>query len=171
MSVKVLGLDLSITATGLTHTVQGEACTHVIKTRDKDGDAQLGQIRTTVRELAEGSEFALIEAPTARSATPVISGMVHGVVRLELIGLGIPYATVMPASMKKYATGRGGADKTLMRLDAFKRAGLEFVDDNACDSWWAWVMASEYQGDPVLSLPQINRESLSKIKMEWKGGK
>jgi hypothetical protein len=43
--MKVLGLDLSIAATGLTHTVQGAPCTHVIKTRDKDGDARLSQIR------------------------------------------------------------------------------------------------------------------------------
>lgn len=170
--MNVLGLDLSITATGLTHTVEGAACTHVIKTRDRDGDGRLAQIRLAVRELGHGAEFALMEAPTARSFSSVISGMVHGVVRLELIEMGIPYASILPASLKKYGTGKGGADKTLMRMEAFKRAdGIEFEDDNACDSWWAWVMANDYREQPVLALPQLNRVSLTKIQMEWTGRK
>lgn len=168
--MKLLGLDLSITATGITHTVEDAACTHVIKTREKEKDGRLAQIRAAIREFGPGAELALIEAPTARSATSIISGMVHGVVRLELIELGVPYATVMPASLKKYATGRGGADKALMRLEAYKRAdGIEFEDDNACDSWWAWVMAAEYRDWPQVALPQLNRESLTKIKMEFDG--
>lgn len=168
--MNLLGLDLSMVATGLTHTVEARSCTHVIRTREKDGNARLVQIRNEIREYAAGAEFALIEAPTARSATSIISGMVHGVARLVLIELGIPYATVMPASLKKYGTGKGGADKALMRLEAYKRAdGIEFEDDNACDSWWAWVMAAEYKHWPQIALPQINRESLIKIKMEWEG--
>lgn len=168
--MNVLGLDLSMVATGLTHTLHGKGCAHVIKTNPRRGDARLQQIRDVVGEFAAGADLALIEAPTARSASSVISGMVHGVVRLALIELGVPYATVMPASMKKYATGKGTADKTLMRMEAFKRADqIEFDDDNACDSWWAWVMGNDYRGEPVLSLPKTHRDSLSKIKMEWGG--
>ena len=104
MTVKALGLDLSISATGVAHTLEGAACTHVVKPKGK-GDVRLLDLRRTVRELARGAEFALIEAPTARSASAVITGMVHGVVRAELLELGIPYGTVLPATLKKYATG------------------------------------------------------------------
>jgi hypothetical protein len=169
MSLKVLGLDLSITATGLTHTVEGAACSHVIKTREKDKDRRLIQLRNTVRELAPGATFALIEAPTARSFAAVIAGMVQATVRIELLELGIPYGTILPAGLKKYATGKGshpGQGKTPMRMEAFKRLGLEFEDDNACDSWWAWAMACDFLGHPVLEMPKLNRESLSKIRME-----
>jgi Holliday junction resolvasome RuvABC endonuclease subunit len=164
--IKVLGLDLSITGTGLAHTLEGEVCTHLIKTRDKDRDGRLVQIQATIRELATGAELALIEAPTPRSPSSVISGMVQGAARLVLLDLGIPYGTLMPASLKKYATGRGTGDKIPMAMAAYKRAGLEFPDDNQCDAFWLWVAANDHLGQPVFDLPAINRESLKKIKME-----
>jgi Holliday junction resolvasome RuvABC endonuclease subunit len=165
VTVKALGLDLSITGTGLAHSLQGEACTHVIRTKGK-GDARLLEIRAMVRELAPGAKLALIEAPTPRSATSVITGMVHGVVRAELIELGIPYGTLMPATLKKFATGKGTGDKIPMALEAFKRAGREFPDDNQCDAWWLWVAAMTRLGVPPFRLPALNLESLEKIRME-----
>lgn len=165
MSVKALGLDLSITATGVAHTLEGAACTHVVKPKGK-GDVRLLELRRTVRELARGAEFALIEAPTARSASAVITGMVHGVVRAELLELGIPYGTVLPATLKKYATGKGTGDKIPMALEAYKRAGLTFPDDNQCDAWWLWVAAMDHLGQAPFKLPALNRESLKKIRME-----
>lgn len=166
MSVKVVGLDLSITGTGVAHTVEGAVCTHLIKTNAKDKDQRLAQIQCEVREYAAGAALALIEAPTARSATAVISGMVQGAVRLVLLDMGIPYGTLMPNSLKKYATGKGTGDKIPMALAALKRAGLEFPDDNQCDAFWLWVAANDHLAQPVFDLPVINRESLSKIRME-----
>jgi Holliday junction resolvasome RuvABC endonuclease subunit len=163
---KVLGLDLSMVGTGLAHTLEGEVCTHTVKTRDKDRDRRLVQIQTEIRELATGAELCLIEAPTPRSPSSVISGMVQGAARLVLLDLGIPYGTLMPASLKKYATGRGTGDKIPMAIAALKRAGLEFPNDNETDSFWLWVAANDHLGQPVFDLPAINRESLSKIKME-----
>lgn len=169
MSVNVLGLDLSMTGTGVAFTsADGTVLTTLVKTAEKDGDARLVQIRNTILELAPGATFALIEAPTPRSFTSVISGMVHGVVREALVELEIPYGTVLPATLKKYATGKGTGDKTPMALEAFKRAGVEFPDDNQCDAWWLWHMARDHKGEPVIHLPQLNRESLTKIKNEWK---
>ena len=166
MTVKVLGLDLSITGTGLAHTVEGAVCTHLFKTNPKHRDGRLTQIQDTIRELATGAALALIEAPTPRSPTSVVSGMVQGAARLVLLELGIPYGTLMPASLKKYATGRGTGDKVPMAIAALKRAGLEFPDDNQTDSFWLWVAANDYLGQPVFDMPQLNRESLKKIKME-----
>lgn len=166
MSVKVVGLDLSIVGTGLAHTVEGDVCTHVVKTNDKHRDGRLGQIRDTVKLHADGAALALLEAPVAKSFTSIISGMVHGVVRLQLVEMGIPYGTLMPNSLKKYATGKGTGDKIPMALAAMKRAGKEFPNDNECDAFWLWVAANDHLGQPVLDLPALNRESLKKIKME-----
>lgn len=163
--IKVLGLDLSITGTGLAHTVEGAVCTHLIKTKAK-GDARLVEIRRVILDLAPGAALALIEAPTPRSATSVISGMVHGVVREVLIEMGVPYGTLMPASLKKYATGKGTGDKIPMAIAALKRGGMEFSDDNQCDAWWLWVAALDHLEQPVFPLPALNRESLKKIRME-----
>lgn len=164
--IKVLGLDFSLTGTGVAHTVEGAVCTHLIKTNPKHRDGRLIQIRDTVRQYAEGAELALIEAPAAKSFTSVISGMVQGIGRVVLLEMGIPYGTLMPASLKKFATGKGTGDKIPMALAALKRAGLEFPDDNQCDAFWLWVAANYQMGQPVFDLPALNRESLKKIKME-----
>lgn len=164
--IKVVGLDLSITGTGVAHTVEGAVCTHLVKTNPKDRDLRLNDIKNAVREYAEDADLALIEAPTPRSPSSVVSGMVQGVVRLQLLDMGIPYGTLMPASLKKFATGKGTGDKVPMAIAALKRAGLEFSDDNQCDAFWLWVAANYQVGQPMYDLPALNRESLSKIKME-----
>lgn len=165
--IKVLGLDLSMVGTGAASTgPAGEVVTRLIKTRDKDKDRRLIQIQAEIRELATGAELAMIEAPTPRSPSSVVSGMVQGAARLVLLDLGIPYGTLMPASLKKFATGKGTGDKVPMAIAALKRAGLEFPDDNQCDAFWLWVAANYQVGQPLYDLPALNRESLGKIKME-----
>lgn len=167
MTVRVSGLDLSITATGAAHTSPdgGEGCTHVIKTKGTKDD-RLVVIKNQVLTYTRGSELVLIEGYLNKSMSAGITGMVHGAVRSALIEAGTPYATIPPASLKKYATGNGSADKTAMALAAFKRAGEEFKDDNQCDAWWCWVALRDKLGSPLFTLPAINRESLAKIKME-----
>ena len=163
--LKVVGLDLSITEPGLTHTVEGAACTHVLKTK-RVRDLRLEEIKRWVLEFSTGAELVLIEGYLNRSMSAGITGMVHGAVRLGLIEAGIPYATFPPSSNKKYATGKGGASKTEMALAAMKRAGLEFTNDNACDSWWLWVALNDHLGAPPFSLPIAQRAALEKITRE-----
>lgn len=163
--LKVVGLDLSISEPGLTHTVEGAACTHVLKSKSV-GDLRLPEIKNWVLEFSHGAELVLIEGYLNRSLSAGISGMVHGAVRLGLIEAGIPYATMAPASNKKYATGKGGASKTEMAIAALKRGGVEFTNDNACDSWWLWVALNDHLGCPVFPLPMAQRDSLAKIKRE-----
>jgi hypothetical protein len=169
MTVNVLGLDLSMTGTGIAFTMaNGGPATETVKTRDKDGDARLITIRHRIQEAAHGATFALIEEIAARSFSAGITGMVHGVAREVLIEMGVSYGTILPNGLKKYATGRGGATKTDMALAAYKRGdGVEFGDDNQCDAWWLWQMARDLRGEPIIDLPSLNRQSLTGIKIEW----
>lgn len=162
MSVKVSGLDLSMTATGVAHSLQSQACWHLIKPK-KVKDWRLGEIKAQVREYVVGSEFVLVEMLPPNMKGAGITGMVHGVVRDMLQTEGIPYGDVGPSSLKKYATGKGGASKTEMALAAMKRAGVELAEDNVCDAWWLWVMANDHVGQPVFSLPKLQRDQLSMI--------
>ena len=167
MSVKKLGgLDLSITAPGAAWTgAAGEVETRLIKPVG-NGDYRLTSIRAQILEVVTGAEMVLIEGYLNKSMTAGITGMVHGAVREGLIQAGLPYATFPPASLKKYATGSGGASKTDMALAAYKRGGIEFTNDNECDAWWLWVAVNDWTGSPVFVLPKVQRDSLTKIKME-----
>lgn len=169
--LRITGLDLSIVETGVAFTSADDTVvTSPITTKDKDGDARLVRIRDNILELASGSEFVLMEAAARSSFTATTTGMVHGVARLVLVELGIPYATVMPNSLKKYATGKGGATKADMAVAAFKRGGgIEFANDNECDAWWLWHMSRDFLGSAQLALPALQRQSLKTIKYEWKG--
>lgn len=167
MTVKVTGLDLSMTATGITFNKlsTGERVTEVIKPRTT-GDQRLAEIAGRVIAQATGSELVLIEGFLNRSMSAGITGMVHGAVRAALIREGLKYASFPPASLKRYATGKGNATKTDMAVAAFKRAGAEFADDNACDSWWLYQAATDWLGQSELLLPKAQRDALHALKME-----
>lgn len=163
---RVTGLDLSMTATGACHhDSTGQACWHLIRPK-KAKDLRLPEIRAQVREYVAGSELVLIELLPPNMKGAGITGMVQGVVRDMLLAEGIPYGDVGPSSLKKYATGKGGASKTEMSLAAMKRGGVEIAEDNQCDAWWLWIMANDHLGQPVFPLPQAQRAMLANIEMK-----
>lgn len=165
---KVSGLDLSMTETGVAYTCPGapfDVETMVIKPRGTR-DLRLPEIASRVVEEVFDSELVLIEGYLNKSFSAGITGMVHGAVRAALIEAGLKYSTLPPSSLKAFATGRGGASKTDMAVAAFKRAGLEFRNDNQCDAWWLWVAANQWMDQPVIKMPKSQCEALDKIQME-----
>ena len=163
--IKVSGLDLSMTASGVAHTVEGAVCTHVIKPK-LTKDQRLPEIAHLIGLYVHDSEFVLVEMLPPHMKGAGITGMVQGVVRANLQDWGVRYGDIGPSSLKKYATGKGNASKTEMALAALKRGGVEFSNDNECDAWWLWVMANDYRDQPVFPLPQAQRAELSKIEMK-----
>lgn len=162
----VVGLDLSVTGTGIAYR---DGSTGTVKTRQKDGDHRLGQIEQAVQiAVGDGEQLGpvvdlvvLEDIPRdSFSAKPI--AMVHGVVRNLLNKLGIPYALVVPATLKFYATGKGSGDKVPMALAAYKRAGREFEDDNQMDAAWLRWAGLDWLGCPEFSIPAAQRKALEK---------
>jgi Holliday junction resolvasome RuvABC endonuclease subunit len=159
-ALRVLGLDLSITATGL---CLADGTTQTIATQQKTGDARLKTIEHAITQATTDVDFAVIEDLPTHAKSAGITGMVHGVARLVLLRYGIPYSVVTPATLKAYATGKGNADKTAMAIAALKRTGREFPDDNQCDAWWLRAAALDHYGQPEFTLPQAQRDRLAKV--------
>jgi len=158
----VLGLDLSLTATGV---ARPDGSTLTIKTRTKDGDRRLVTIADTLADIIRDSgtvALAVIEDLPKHAMAAGITGMVHGVTRQTLIRAGIPYALLAPATLKAYATGKGSGDKTPMAMAAYKRAGREFDDDNQCDAAWLRWAGLDRLGCPEFPMPQAQRDRLDK---------
>ena len=160
-AANVIGLDLSITATGCTYT---DGTTDTWKYPAKHGDKRLGYIATEVIEACVVPvDLVVIEDLPTHAHGAGITGMVHGAVRRELLRLGVPYALITPATLKKYATGKGNADKTAMALALFKRAGIELADDNQVDSWWLRAAGMHHLGCPIVDLPAAQVDALAKV--------
>lgn len=160
--MNIIGLDLSLTATGIAHV---DGSTSTVKTRTEDGDRRLVRIQDAVRAaIAPGVQLAVIEDLPTHAKGAGITGMVHGAVRAVLIEHTVPYALVVAATLKAYATGNGSADKTAMALAAFKRAGVEFPDDNQCDAWWLRVAGLDRHGTPLFRMPVAQLDRLDKAK-------
>jgi Holliday junction resolvasome RuvABC endonuclease subunit len=163
-SLKILALDLSITATGV---CLADGTTHTIKTNPKHGDRRLQFIADRIGISLDSNDCDLVvmeEAPPGLKG-PAIKAihMVHGAVRLKLLDSGTPYAVINPTTLKAYATGNTRADKTAMAMAAYKRTSLEFPDDNQCDAFWLRAAGLDWYGLPEFDLPKVQRERLTKV--------
>lgn len=97
--LKVTGLDLSMTGTGVAHTAEGSVCTHLIRPK-LAGDYRLREIQTRVLAFTPAdTELVLIEGFLNHSHSAGITGMVQGAMRAALIEQGIRYATLPPSSL------------------------------------------------------------------------
>ncbi|GAA3371137.1 hypothetical protein GCM10020367_20590 [Streptomyces sannanensis] len=163
---RVLGLDLSLTSTGM---CLPDGTTRRIKTRAADGDRRLLIIRSEIRAAITNHRphLAVIEDLPKHAMAAGITAHVHGVVKAELIDAGVPYALVVPATLKSYACDHGRADKGQMAAAAYLAAGVEFADDKGgdqCDAWWLRVAGLEWLGAPLVVLPSAQRARLTKAK-------
>ncbi|MGH3998062.1 MAG: hypothetical protein ACRDTJ_11435 [Pseudonocardiaceae bacterium] len=163
---RVLGLDLSLTGTGV---ADGGAATRTVFAGDRRDEARLDWIVTEVFDryldrlwlpdlvVMEGLSYGSTGGKAAERAG------LHWLIRVGLHTLGVPCAVVPPATLKVFATGKGSADKTAMAISALKRAGVEFGDDNQCDAWWLRAMGLAHLGAPVVDLPMAHLRALGKV--------
>lgn len=163
---RVVGLDLSVTATGICWT-DGQCVT--IGGDSKLGDNRLVAIRDAIREACfdtvkkQPVDLVVIEDLPNHAQGAGITGRVQGVAREHLCREGIPYALVIPSVLKKFATGKGTADKTAMTMALYKRTGLELADDNQVDAWWLRATGMQHLGAPVVELPLSHLIALDKV--------
>jgi Holliday junction resolvasome RuvABC endonuclease subunit len=129
---RVLGLDLSLTATGYAYN---EEVVGVIRSKAK-GERRLAEIRDAVEELAFEADVVVLEGYSYASANQAHQiGELGGVIRLTLWQRRKPFVEVPPAVLKKFATGKGNADKDAMLAAAIRRFGFEGDNNNAADAW------------------------------------
>lgn len=134
MSANIVGIDLSLTATGIA-MVDG---VDVFKPTT-NGVVRLALIRDHVIEaVGYRSRLAVIEGYSynSKDSHAHALGELGGVVRLALMEHGVDYHIVPPATLKKFACNKGNAGKPDM-LDAARRCGYtDTNNDNAVDAWW-----------------------------------
>ena len=148
----ILALDLSLTAAG--YCLNGEP--GVIKSRQRGWD-RIAEITQEVFVRTFGVDLVLIEgyAFGARGQAVYQIAELGGIVRFWLYQHEILTVEVTPATLKKFATGKGNAPKDAMIAAAIRRfhLGEGHDDNNEADAYLLWCLAREAYGGPVATLP------------------
>lgn len=135
--MRVIGLDLSITSTGMAEvsypttygvaTVTGSGC--VKTTADQPKEKRLSSIVDHAVTFAEGADLVVVEDGALRSLGPGREELaaLRYMVRVELWSTGVPFALVRPTTLKLYTTGRGNASKDEMVSAVDERHGTSYA--------------------------------------------
>lgn len=157
--LNILGVDASATATGLCGPTDWRMNTFKPKVV---GPARLYAIREYVHAFAKQADVIVIEGYSFSSKGTGIYQVaeVGGVLRLMLWELCVPYVEVPPASLKRFATGRGNAPKEALLVQCVRRLNLDPVDSDQSDAAWLRAMGLAAYNALDVALPQAQRSAL-----------
>jgi len=164
----VIGLDLSLTATGVAHMRGDQVVTDTITppANRRAGLLRLRWLRDHLLELIGAPALVVVEGPSYGS-TGAGQHDRAGLYWLVLDGLwsrGVPVAVAPPANVKRYATGAGGgpkASKDAVLLAAARRFPGFDGDNNAADALWLAAMGTDRLTGATV-VPAAHREALAK---------
>ena len=168
----VIGLDLSLTASGFASTLGwcellGEDGITTMQLADRA--AAVYRLACRIVDLAKSSDLVVLERPAAAQAYGGASERagLFWLVVVKLRAIDIPVAEVTPGTLKQYATGKGQGDKGAV-IDAVARRWPMFQtggNNNIADAVVLAAMGADQYGQSLAVMPSINRAALKKI--EW----
>lgn len=167
-----IGLDLSISGTGFCFLRGADINPETIKTTPKGFEDDLARLRHISNEIMKRipQDVMLIcledfYTPTKiyQAGAAIKLAMLGAVVRMELKEAGRPFIIPTANQIKKFATGKGNAPKSVVLMAVYKRWGLECKDDNQADATVMAVLARAVYNQQVD--PSLN-ENLTKPQLE-----
>lgn len=169
----IVGLDLSLTATGMAFI--NDAGVHTCRFTSKGkADASLFARTERLTKLARdivdataGAELVVVEQP----AFSKIQGQAHDRSGLWWLVVSQLYTTrvaeVPPTTLKRYATGKGNASKDEV-LAAVVRRYIDLAqpaDNNEADALVCAAMGARWLGEEIeLNLPKGQAEAVEKVR-------
>lgn len=160
------GLDLSLTATGMaTYDERGTIndAALVLDRRDHGGQ----RLRRIVLDLAATltADVVVVEDLPMHAKSAGLTGQLHGALKYAMREFELRDPILAPpATLKKFATGNGNADKIAMVVAARDRLGYTGTDDNVADALWLAQMGLHLISHPNrVKLPALHLSALDKM--------
>ncbi len=167
---RVVGLDLSLTATGIVALNEGEIVKqNVISYPKLKGWKRMNLIVGDITEFLEevNPELVCVEgyAFGAKFNREKL-GELGGIIRFNCLYLGcISYIDISPPSLKKFATGKGNCKKEIVMMKVLKEYNIEFENNNLCDAFVLAKIADALVRKVKLK-NKIQEEIISKLKKD-----
>lgn len=168
MTPRVLGLDLSLTCTGIAGPGWTDTITPPAALR---GAERMLWIRAALLDdYLAGAGLVVVEGPSYGSQAGQRGHHERAglwwLIRCALHNLDVPVAVVPPAALKRYATGRGNASKADMLLAAARRfPWFDGSTADEADALWLAAMGADHLGHPLADMPATHRAALAGV--EW----
>lgn len=148
---RIIGLDLSLTSTGVAGIHHGQWWTDRIRTKELRGHPRIAYLLDAVGGFTRRADLVVIEglAYDAHDTNRGNAGL-SWLVRHGLWRRGIAYVLVPPANRCQYATGKGRADKrhVVAAVQATYGAAVVTNDDEA-DALVLAAMGARHVGRPI----------------------
>jgi Holliday junction resolvasome RuvABC endonuclease subunit len=143
---RILGLDISLVSTGYVLLDDDQVVWHgSVGSKTLRDVERLEMFDHWIREAlhhqalpfgsatvdhvgVEGYSFASISHHHA-------IGELGGVIKLAVHQAGIPLHVIPPSTWKKALLGKGNLPKDMVRIEAWKRYGVEFASQDELDAW------------------------------------
>lgn len=174
----VLGIDPSLSSTGMAHH---DGRLDTIKTSPAWGDARLIHIHAGAYDALDRATpwpaLVVLEDLPVNAMSAGKTGQAQGVIRLVCAEEGALVLSIAPATLKKFATGKGNADKSQLRERFQLDTGGDNKDDNQVDAYYLRqyglaIMASALGVEDDYRLERLKpagvQEHLKKVKSVWR---
>lgn len=168
MASTVIGLDLSLTATGVASSV---GWTEAVRIPGR-GHNRLDAIRAAVLCLVPVNvDLVVVEGPSYGNQGQQRQSGHHEraglwwLVTHTLWKRGIDYAVASPAARAKYATGKGNAGKADVVREVTRRFDWFAGGEDEADALVLAAMGADWLGHPIAAMPATHRTALANV--QW----
>jgi Holliday junction resolvasome RuvABC endonuclease subunit len=154
----VMGLDLSLTATGLACIRHGRLYPTTVSPGKHRGVERLAWFRERFASLIQ---LIMIEgyAFGAKMQRETM-GELGAVARLACHDSGVPFHVVPPNSLKLFATGKGNGPKDTVSKELYKRFSVDLHDNNQVDAAGLAIMGLALR-EPDFTLTAFQQRALA----------
>lgn len=164
--MKVIGLDLSLTAIGVAGDFGTSVLTHKLPTHATEPEKceRLHTLSARVDVITRDADVVVIEGYSfgSQHSHAHSLGELGGLVKVILWRREVPFVIVPPKRMKKYATNNGNASKEAV-LAAAVRERSEIETTHEADAFWLRHMGlAHYLNDDEIA-PKYRKEVLGHI--------
>jgi crossover junction endodeoxyribonuclease RuvC len=163
--VIIVGLDLSLTSTGVAICTSETEEVYTLKKSKHTGVKRLIELRETIREIVTDADMVVVEnyAFGARNQAHQ-AGELGGVVKVMLHEMGKKWILVAPTQLKKFVAGGGRRTKELIIMQVYKRWGVECFTSDEADAFTLAKIGQALVGD--IELTKFQKEVIEKLRGE-----